>query len=341
MFPRSESLTQQNIVRMGIEFVFRKMAVCALLFAPLVVSAQSEDLEKDLPFFKQQESTYQRWLDQAGLGQVLRVHGTGIDQDRLSLYLGFRYQNLDSIQAGWESLKKAFEANRPMSLERELFGKMLHFMEVPQEQAAVQLYDTYDVTRAPLFFRGIYFDGGTVKVDESDARADRKITLSPAKLGGMKKMSAATFRAKYDKAKVYSSILAYLNERYTKDPCANREPELTIYEEDNLLRFRVTDLCREVLTDAANPTLCALVDRLGYPCNWVRREKLDYTIAYQPHPDGFVLHIQVEGSYGSGRLKEVPRGAYYSMELEFKPYLEEYADKITAALGRVILYGKP
>ncbi len=76
---------------MGIELVFRKMAVCALLFAPLVVSAQSEDLEKDLPFFKQQEGTYQRWLDQAGLGQVLRVHGTQIEQNRLSLYLGFRY----------------------------------------------------------------------------------------------------------------------------------------------------------------------------------------------------------------------------------------------------------
>ncbi len=91
LFPRSESPTQQNIVRMGIELVFRKMAVCALLFAPLVVSAQSEDLEKDLPFFKQQEGTYQRWLDQAGLGQVLRVHGTQIEQNRLSLYLGFRY----------------------------------------------------------------------------------------------------------------------------------------------------------------------------------------------------------------------------------------------------------
>jgi hypothetical protein len=319
------------------------LAIFVLGIVPSALSAQSADLSRDVDFFRQQEKVYQRWLDQSGLGRVLKVHTTEVDQNKLSLYLAFRYQDLDSIQAGWESLKTAFEVTRPVSLERELFGKMLHFMQVPQEQALVQLYNTYDVTKPELFFRGIYFDAGegTVKVSENGPKAERILKLSPANLGGMKKVSAERFKATYDKATVFRSILSYLEKRYNEDNCANREPKLTLLEEDEVLRFEVTDLCREVLTNAANPLLCELMNNLGRPCNWVRREKLDFVIAYRPLPEGFELSMQVEGSYGSGRFSEVPRGGYYSMEMEFKPYLENYADRIKTTLARVILYGKP
>ena len=322
---------------------FQTLSICLLFLAPLPGHAQTEELSGDLSFFQQQEKTYQRWLDQSGLGKVLRVQGSQVDQNTLSLYLGFRYQDLDSIQAGWESLEAAFTAAGPVSLEQELFGKMLHFMQVPQGQALVQVYDTYDVTKAPLFFRGIYFRDGAVKVEKSDAKAERKLAFRPASLAGMKKMSVATFKAKYDKATVFRSILGYLKKRYEEDPCANREPRLEVLEEDHLLRFVVTDLCREVLTNSANPTLCAIVDQLGYPCNWVRREKLDFTITYVPQAEGFNLEIRVDGSYGSGRFKEVPRGGYFSMEAEpaLKPYLELYANKLKTTLSRVILYGQP
>lgn len=329
---------------MKLDLFPQNLALGALIFLPLLGFAQPGDLARDIPFFKAQEKVYQQWLDQTGLGGVLQVHSTQVEEDTFSLYLAFHYHDVDSIQAAWESLKTAFEASRPVSLERELFYKMVHFMQVPQEYALVQIYDTYDPLKKELFFRGIYFDmdEGTVKVEEDGPRAERVVKLSPANLSGMKKMSVEEFKAKYDQVTVLNTVFSYLKRRYEEDKCANREPKVTLLEEDSLLRFEVTDLCREVLTDAANPLLCQILKRLGHPCNWVRREKLEFTIAYQPQPQGFSLFIEVNGFYGSGRFREVPRdGGYYSMEIEFKSYLEDYADQLKTTLRRVILYGKP
>ena len=94
----------------------------------------------------------------------------------------------------------------------------------------------------------------------------------------------------------------------------------------DVLRFRATDLCREVLTDAANPTLAKILNNFGLGVNWVKREKLDILIAYEELPKGFKLTITIDGKYGSGLYNQVGRGGYYSMEGDFDEYLENYAD---------------
>lgn len=163
--------------------VFLSLGACLLAFS--FATAQVEGLVKDAGFFNQQKDTYQRWLDHSGLGEVLHVEELKVEEERLSLYLGFPYSDIDSIVRAWEALKREFEMESPLSLEQQLFYKAVNLMEVRQSLVDVQVYDTYDLRREPLFFRGIYFDEGRVKVEESNPRAKiREVKFSPHKLGG-------------------------------------------------------------------------------------------------------------------------------------------------------------
>ncbi len=135
-----------------------------LCFVSVPVNAQIEDLTKDSEFFEKQKLEYQRWLDHSGLGSILQVHAIEVKPQQLSLYLAFPYEDIDSIMVAWRELKTAFEKEQALTLEQELFYKMVHLMEVRQSLANVQIYDTYDLRKEPLFSRAIYFENDSVKV---------------------------------------------------------------------------------------------------------------------------------------------------------------------------------
>ena len=315
------------------------LTISACFFAFTVTLAQPGGLIQDAGFFNQQKETYQRWLDHSGLGEVLHVEELKVEEDRLSLYLGFPYSDIDSIVRSWEVLKREFEMESPLSLEQQLFHKMVNLMEVRQSLADVQIYNTYDLRREPLFFRGIYFDEGRVKVEESNPRAKiREVKFAPHKLGEkMKSMSVEEFNKRYSKDAVFDLIYQYARQHFEQKRCEGRYPEVLLLENDEVLRFEAIDLCREVLTDAANPLLAKFLNTIGLDYNWVKREKLDVTIAYQELDTGFSLHIAIDGKYGSGLYSQVGRGGYYSMEIDFDEYLEVYADLFKERLRNEIL----
>lgn len=316
------------------------LGACLLAFSS--ISAQPEGLAKDAGFFNQQKETYQRWLDHSGLGEVLHVEELKVEEERLSLYLGFPFSDIDSIVRSWEALKREFEMESPLSLEQQLFYKMVNLMEVRQSLADVQIYDTYDLRREPLFFRGIYFDEGRVKVEESNPRAKiREVKFSPHKLGEkMKSMSVEEFNKRYSKEAVFDLIYQYARQHFEQKSCEGRYPEVRLLENDEVLRFEAIDLCREVLTDAANPLLAKFLNTFGLDYNWVKREKLDVTIAYKKSDTGFSLHITIDGKYGSGLYSQVGRGGYYSMEIDFDEYLEIYADRFKERLRQQVINAK-
>lgn len=214
-------------------------------------------------------------------------------------------------------------------------------MEVRQSAADVQIYDTCDLRKEPLFFRGIHFEDGEVKVEQSNPKSKiRKVQLAPANMSGMKKMSVEEFKKRFNKVTVYQNIYEYAQRRFEKEVCEEREPKVRLLENNEVLRFEVLDLCREVLTDEANPLLCRLLSNLGYDCNWVKRELLTFIVVHEETGDGFQLSIEIDGKYGSGLYEHVRRGGYLSMEIDFDDYLERYADTFKEDLKQVILYGK-
>ena len=319
--------------------------LCALLLGaalmqPAALWGQGEDLTQDRVFFEAQGKTYQRWLDHSGLGQYLQVRYVEVKPEQLSLFLSFPFQDLDSIRQAWYSLKTAFEAESPLTLEQQLFYKCAALMEVRQSLVDVRIFSTYDLREEPLFARAIYFDAalGRVEVESSDPMDVRRtIELNPRPVNGGKTPSVADFQRQYTRERVYRCLYSHLRTRYERRVYDDRHPTVTLLENEEVLRFEVVDLQREVLTDAANPLLCELLRGLGYDCNWVKRERLVFTIAHEPTPTGFRLVITLDGKYGSGFYKSVSRGGYLSMEVDFDDYLQHYADRLRTELREVLL----
>ncbi|MDX1943595.1 MAG: hypothetical protein SFU99_23715 [Saprospiraceae bacterium] len=316
-------------------FIFSLLAATAL-------HAQIEDLTKDSEFFEKQKIEYQRWLDHSGLGSTLKVHAIEVKPQQLSLYLAFPYQDIDSIMVAWRTLKSAFEKERPLTLEQELFYKMVHLMEVRQSLANVQIYDTYDLRKEPLFSRAIYFKNDSVNVDASNPKSKiREVNIKPDDFSDMRRMSVQSFNQKFNRKMVYDKIHTYAKQKYERKTCDQRNPQLRLLESDGILRFEIIDLCREVLTDEANPLLCKILRKVGYDCNWVKRELLTFTVIQRETSTGFQLSIEIDGKYGSGFYENVRRGGYLSMEIDFDDYLERYADQFKEEIRRLLTNGKP
>lgn len=308
-----------------------------LLATAFVAHGQTEDLRQDADFFRQQTATYQRWLDHSGLGQYLRVYDVKVEAAELSLYLAFPFSDVDSVQTAWEVLKTQFEASAAITIEQQLFYKAQAIMEVRQSNISVQIYDTYDLRSEPLFMRAIYFGNGQVQTAESNPKSKRRtINMQPAKVGSGKDNATAAFKEKYTREHVYECLLQYAKTRFERTTCDGRNPRVRMLENDDNLRFEVSDLCREVLTDEANPTLCAILSNFGYDCNWVKRELLVFTVTYEDTTTGFRLVMEIDGKYGSGFYTSVRRGGYLSMEIDFDEYLENYASEMGTELRRVL-----
>lgn len=306
--------------------------------AATIAFAQLEDLTKDTPFFKEQMGKYQQWLDHTGLGKTLKVYDIEVKPDRLSLYLAFPYNDLDSIMSSWTQVKADFEKAQPISLEQKLFYKMLHFMEVRQSMADVQIYDTYDLRKEPLFFRAIYFDEGQVQLEKSDPRSEvRQFFIPSSRLNRMKSTSSSSLKKEVTKTELFDDIFDFSKKYYSNKGVDGRQPSVQILENEEMLRFEVTDLRREVLIDETNPILCSLLQPLGLDCDWVKREWLTFQVSQKPQNNGVQIIIDIDGKYGSGLFKKVRRGGYISMEIEFDDYLKRYADIFKEELKAYLL----
>lgn len=302
---------------------------------PEALSAQIEDLRQDMAFFNKQKVVYQRWLDEAGLGQVLQVKSIDVKEQKLSLYLGFEFNDIDSIVKGWEVLKVAFDKSHPITLEQQLFYKATSLMEVRQPWIDVQLYDSYDMEKEPLFFRGIYFEDGEVKVEESNPRAKiREVSFDTNDFP--KRGAEATFRKDYGAKHVLGAIYDYAQQKFGDPNCPDRKAKVVPLERSKkTLRFEVVNLCLEVLQDEG--VLCPMLRNIGLDCNWAKRELLTFTITHTDTPNGFQLNITLDGKYGSALYENVRRGGYMNMEFDFDEELDRYADQFKEEIRTVIL----
>ena len=306
------------------------LGILLSIFLSTPLLAQREDLTHDRDIFVSKSRLYQKWLNHSGLGKTLRVKDVEVESQQVALYLSFPTENADSVTAAWACLKRDYDAQKTgMSLEQALFYKMVHLMELRQSVANVQLYDTYDTRKEPCFYRGIYVKDGTLKVDSSGCKSKKMdIYVSPSDLSTAKKPSNTAFQKQYTQQFVFDKVHQYAKQRYERETCYDRHPKVSEPQIDgNIMRFEVTDLCKEVLKNAKNPDVCAFLDKYVKPCNWITREKLTFTFIYQPKDGAFQLKCELEGKVGSGYYDEVGRGGYLDMEIDFDGYLTDYVEK--------------
>jgi len=305
------------------------------------IFSQSENLKNDEAFFKNQEKIYQKWLDHSGLGKTLSVNATIVKEDKLILYLQFPFSDTDSVTNAWNQLKTDFEKKNSLSLEQELFYKMVSIMELRQSMAFIQLYDTYDTRVEYCFKRDIFYKDERVLIEKEMCRAkkeevhfdasdfsnlrDGEALKISGENGNKKKLTPIEIRAKFPRRLVFDRILNFAKNKYEKTKCDKRYPKVRVLENKEVLRLEIVDLCREVIEEG-NPNTCEILKWFGHDCNWIKRERLILTFSYVETSAGFSIHCIIDGAYGSGYYDQVRRGGYINMEVDFDLELEHYAD---------------
>ena len=234
----------------------RLFAICVVLttFASSL-SAQRENLTDDLLFFQKQQKEYQRWLDQTGIGKTLHVADIDVKKDYFTLFLGFDSKNLDTIVNSWNQVKSQYETAQNLALEAQLFFRMVNLMGLSQDICCVKIFDTYNMSRTSLFNVTIYYDKGKLQIEKGGSKGEpKKIQISKKDLSGAKKLSEAAFSKQYTQEFVYDKITEFLKQKYSKSPCDQRNPSANRLPNEDYLIIEVSDLCKEVLKSAENPT---------------------------------------------------------------------------------------
>lgn len=329
------------------DIVLKTAALSILLGVSLNVGLAQT---KDLSFYKSQESIYQEWLDQAGLGKIIKVQETGLRQDSLDLYL--RIHNPQVPREGEDSAgyfftnfrnaREQFNARNSLNLEQQLFLKMLHIMEVGPEKASVQLYDSYDLTQPILGFYGIYYDNNRIQVDSSGYKGTDHST--PVFVAIQESPETGTpVRGPVSPTTVFACIKSFFNQRLQSrsatNGCSTPIGKPTAFQvDDNKFQLSLKPLCKEVLAQQNNRAICDWLNRLGFNCTTIKREWLTYTFTVTPNSNGYQLDCYIDGKC---KAPEVFAGTRYKIidhDEASTTILQDYGDELLQEL-RAFLQG--
>lgn len=330
--------------------------IFAVLFFPLLAWCQPAlaPLDEDLPFFQKKAELFQRWLDNNGLGQALKVDHVRIkptDNTELELIMTMNTTGLDTAVSMWAQLKKSFDSPAD-SLEAYLYRMFEHTMEIPAERGNIQIYvKDFRGEYTPCFYVWIWKDKGKLITQLNLDSCKSQFISVPLKPIPIKNTNKSK-NAKIPKAKVrtvdetFDIIIQYFNQQVighakykAGSACAGRTPfiERGMTRNETTLSFSIQDLCREILNDEDNSLGCRLLKRFfDVKCNDKARERITYTFEYVVAPNGdVILKADIVGKFGNGVFKPRTEG-YMDMETDFPKKLESYANELYNTLNKLL-----
>ncbi|WP_020569754.1 caspase family protein [Neolewinella persica] len=139
------------------------LATREILYLPEV-----SDLRVYKDTFEMQTLALQQWLSTTGIGKILRVRELDVEEKGLSVYLEFITNDLALQVASWRILNEYYETKLKEDVENTLLEQTSRYMRVRKDLLNVQLYNTYDLRKQPLFSRTIYYENSEVKIQESN-----------------------------------------------------------------------------------------------------------------------------------------------------------------------------
>ena len=242
--------------------------------------------------------------------------------------------DLDTAIALWNRCKDDYHLATNQDFEEKLFRNFASFMEIPPAQGNVQVYVLDgDGAYIPCFYVGIWEESGTIRWESKMRECRDKpldIQLKPLVFQKTTRGKTTELKKARSSTDVFDRIMAFLGARYGATDCYDRKPE--VEEEsrtETSLHVSVSDLCRVVLTDEKRSLWCDGVEVLGWKCNDVRRERLEFEFNFAPGSDR--ISGKLTGKFGSGVYRPRTSG-YMDMEPDFNDYLEEFHRKFQLAL---------
>jgi len=291
---------------------------------------------ENFAFFQRKADAYQRWLDATGLGKALQITKVRPKKDstEIELLLRVNSTDLDTAIALWNRAKDDYILSTGQPLEEKLFQTFVSFMEIPPEQGNVQVYVLdADGAYIPCFYVGIWEENGQHRTESRMRECKDKpldIQLRPLPLKKNVKGKTTEVPRKLTSTEIFERIERFLRAKYTNSTCYDRTPVLLVeLRTETTLRISISNLCRIVLTDEKNSTWCTVAEALGWKCNDIRRERLEFEFNYLSGSNN--LSGRLVGKFGSGIY--LPRkNGYMDMEPDFNDYLDTYHLKFQEAL---------
>ncbi len=272
-----------------------------LLLSPLLLIGQFS-LEEDREFFESSSWKYQDWLENTGLGQVLKVHTIRVEPQKVTLYLAFHQEEPNRCWEQWRLLDQMMKQQWQQSLEERLFYTMTVLFNLPGTAASIQVYNTYNLNRRPCFYKGITQPGERIEVVADRCRI--KSIRPEEDLEDLDLRSALVFNP--DLSLPNTQFLDYVIDYFRRQRLyggrlrhVSLHPELTILERsaDHLL-LKVANLPRTVLASDRNPDFCMYFD-----CNSIQTEQLLFR--FEQTEAGWQVRVEgwftTEGGSGYGR----------------------------------------
>ncbi len=329
---------------------FRRF-LCFTLFMVLILltssQGQKESFRGSEDFFEYKIERYKLWLEKKGLSSIIDIETWKLEKNdtEIELILSIQSSSLENGVAKWDSFceiaKRQFSG---VKIEEVLFRTFVKFMEVPREQANIQIYIPRKdgLGFETCFYIFIWEQNDEIKVERNEKNCKSQNFVVEVEVPTLKKNPTNSNLIIFDEGttrRVFNSIIDYANQKYLTKGIQNRTPIITVSDSNatkGILRFSVEDLSREVLTNEKKSIWCQMIEFLWGPCNDMRRERLEYTFHYVPTKKGGILQVILTGKYGSGVYK--PRiSGYMDMEPEFEEdFLEPYATLVRNELESFI-----
>jgi hypothetical protein len=285
----------------------------------------------EISFFQDRKITYQRWLDQTGIGKVLQVDLLEVTKNNtsVSLWLSFKTADPDTAIGMWNQLRTDFSAVADRDASDELFLKFIQFMEIPAAQGNIQIYlRQNDGTLNRCFYIFLYDNYGEVKVDAKllDCKAKSfDVTTPTVRFSKVNKGKTSVIAHNLTTKQVFDGVSKYAHARYVKRLDGRYSRVEDERQFDNQFTFFVEDLSREVLTNEQKSYWCRAMEILGIECNDITRERLEFNLHY--YPETGQLHCDLTGKFGSGVYRPRDKG-WMDMEPDFESYLKSYTTRL-------------
>jgi hypothetical protein len=224
-------------------------AVCLMLLSFLPIYAQQKLGLQDDAFFEAQKPYYQAWLEAHNLGDVIKVELVETDTFNhiLKLQLMLNYQTADSAIAAYDELRKKFYEANTLPLENALFYKTTQLMEIPSNQAVVEIHDKSNCRKIKISLENddVSINTSACKALGGEIKVSHKGDVSLVK-SASHQLAAKTSE---DFASLQQNTLRKIRtaaEQYY----SKKEGKFTFLGTQNgVLRFEVSDIQKEILSD--------------------------------------------------------------------------------------------
>ena len=308
------------------------LGVLSLLLS--ITSAHAQYELKKREHYAPLSPHYQVWLDEVGLGEMLRVDSVEVKNETLHLILKPNVSKGDSAKGAWFLLKQIYDQQHSHELEEVLYYNAANAFQVKLDKLIVEVLDDYN--NACLWVE-LSYDMEKRKVIKRQSICKTKKAEFTMDIGEIKN-KALKFDMSDDlknRKQVYAAILRYAKAEYS--PLRKGDEVVFRYEpgQNDKLVFMVIGLRQEVLKAEDN---LWIGDFLNWTTNthdydWRKVEVLQFTITYKKANNQQIhLSCEIDGRYGSGYYKTTDWHKCIPMDPEFDWYLQDYTNAFRTQL---------